>query len=371
MGFRERVGVVMVVAAVLTGGVGAKENPCVDLLTRLAFRQAQLEHGASRLHDLVRVAGDKQRPRIERFLARGRRRIDTLLLRHDGLVGRFREPACGSACALRLCEEHREELRRLNRHLGEELQALRAFEREMRGVLAEAQRVRLAIASTDRMIARAANPAGEPADTGSIHRAAAVQDTARRHLGEGRYDAALASTLEARDLVGRVVRRALDEEDAALVKRQARLLCERTRRMIAQSRPRVREWNNPRAAALLERASRENERGCAQIDEQPYRAKRAIGAARGTVGTLVGYEKRLERVDKRIAHLASWIEQAERLVEESGDERAATKLSRGLRRYDKAVALAEKGKVARAVRQLDRAAKLVDEAAGIARPGAD
>lgn len=373
---RKRVwGAAMVVLATTIGGAAGqtRDNPCVTILTKMEYQKSQVERGVRRIHGLLRIAGELERPRVERFLAAVKQRQEAFVAEHEDLVAEFRDPACGTECALRLCRNHRDALERLNRRLDEELDGLRSFEREVRGQLAKAGRVRHALSATDRMIFRAsqlARRSGE--DEGhevfrALRRAFEIQEEAKKAMVAGRYEAALKLTLKARDIVGRVVRATLDAEDAEVVRRRAEQLCEQTRRMIERAGERLDAEKNPRAAKRLEMAREQNERGCGQIEEQPYRAIRTIGKARATVGRLVRFAKRMGLLDERMERLAEWIDRAEELVEESGSEKAVTILAKGVGHYEKAAEFAAEGDTKRATAQLDIAAKLVTKAADIAR----
>jgi len=343
--------------------------PCEFLIRRIERELHGIDGALDRLSQLARLGTPEDRARVARIHEDFAGKRDRLREKYTQVIDNV-DLSC-EECVAGACRRMRSKLVEVHDRLGVSLRELLQAETRVRRAVATAKRVGHAIRITDRAVLRAAQLArktddGDEAFPG-LRRAFELQEEARQALAAGRFEPAMKMTLRARDLVGRTMRDALDSADVAAVRRRVVEYWKQTNRMIERIEDRIDPEKNPRAARLLAMAGQEQARARELAEDHPYRAVRNARHARRIVNELTGFHRRARHCEDRVERLGERIGDAEEIVEESGDEKAARILEKGVSHYTRGVELCEQGNAARATAQFDIASKLVAKAVDIAK----
>lgn len=344
-------------------------GPCRLLLNGIERTSNAIEYALDRLSGLGRLGGEQDRERIERITGDVRERHDELTRRLDDILDGV-DLTC-DLCLAEACPSIRPALVDIRDRQIAIFQELIRDERAIRQSIGTAKRLGHTIRVTDRALVRAAKLAGKT-DNGEetfpeLRRAFELQEDAKQALAAGRYERAGRMTLRARDLIGETMRAALDSADIEAVRERAVAFWQRTNRIIRRVEHHVDADRNPRAARLIAMAQREQEKARSLASEYPYRALRHAKAARRMVNELMRFASRAEHCEERTVRLGDRLEQAEEVVEESGDVKAVDILARSTQHYEQGTDLCEQGSSAKATVQFDIAAKLAAKSVDIAR----
>lgn len=190
-----------------------------------------------------------------------------------------------------------------------------------------------------------------------------VQKEAWEAYRRGNYLQALKGTKVAREWAEEAIRIA---ERWRFVAQNIR----RTRELLDVASEMVRVSQNPRAAALLETALGQFERGKealreGQIEQAFHLLKNANKLAKDTIAMLQEEEAELERVRRELERTDRLIDKAKPLIEESGDEKALVLFDRGVQTQIKAWEFFEKSRYNVAHQLTLKARELVARALGL------
>lgn len=277
------------------------------------------------------------------------------------------------------------ELIRANR-LGEAANRLTIVEGKLEGILRKierikaeikkyarlsAERVQKAVERTDRAISRAdqfvrKNGGNEDAVAG-LRKAVEIQDQAKQALQTGRMKQAYKMTLEAREVLIRTAKNALDKEDIEALVERARQYWAKTNAMIERVEKALDNQAHPRAAEMLAKARELQQKARdAWKAEEPVAAMREARAARRIVAALMAAGRESGNAGDEIKKVEAKLERAARLVQASGNAKALQILEKGREHLQKAREAQDGGQKARAVEQARVAAKLIAKAVDVA-----